>query len=84
MGTVGPRTAARFETNERTDEVADYLRELGLATHVASSCGHAITGNMLMSLTGSELRDTLGVVKLKDRRVIMDATGYLTKHVNPM
>lgn len=58
-------------------EVADFLRELQMGHYVASFRANAVTGNTLLSLNSVELRNTLGVTKLRDRRVIMDAIVYL-------
>lgn len=83
MGVIGLRTAALFETNDSTEEVAEFLRALGLGTYIASFRAHAVTGDVLMSLTSAELRDTLGVAKLKDRRTVMDAVDYLREQWDP-
>lgn len=84
MGIVGLRTAALFETNDSTEEVAEFLRELNLSVYIASFRAHAVTGSVLLSLTSAELRDALGVAKLKDRRIVMDAIAYLKEQIDPM
>lgn len=58
-------------------EVADFLREFQMGQYVASFRANAVTGSTLLSLNSVELRKTLGVTKLRDRRMIMDAIVYL-------
>lgn len=76
---VGMRSAAFFETMDSTEEVAQFLRELDMAPYIASFRANGVTGNTLMSLNSIELRETLGVQKLRDRRMLMDAIMYLSE-----
>lgn len=81
---VGLRAAALFETMDSVEEVADFLREMDMRQHIATFRAHAVTGATLMSLNGYELRETLGVAKLRDRRAIMDAIFYLHEQLDPL
>jgi uncharacterized membrane protein YidH (DUF202 family) len=81
---VGLRAAALFETMDSVEEVADFLRELDLGQYVATFRAHAVTGSTLVSLSAVELREMLGVRKLKDRRAVLDAVGYVKEQMDPV
>lgn len=81
---VGLRAAALFETMDSVEEVADFLREMDMGRYIATFRAHAVTGNTLISLSAIELRKTLGVEKLRDRRAILDAIVYLQEQLNPL
>lgn len=74
---AGLKSAALSVAMDSTEEVARWLEELGMVQYVPSFRAQSVTGNVLLSLNSAELRITLGVTKLKDRRVLIDAIDYL-------
>jgi hypothetical protein len=76
-GRAGLRAAAHFETMDSSEEVVAFLREMNLPRYEHAFRAHGVTGKTLLSLNTAELRDSLGVARLKDRRAILDAVGYL-------
>ncbi len=74
---LGMRTVSLFEELDTTDEVTAFLNELGLSSYAESFQAHGVTGRVLMSLSVAEMRDTLGVSKLRDRRLISESVRYV-------
>ncbi|CAN8065981.1 unnamed protein product [Agarophyton chilense] len=62
---------------ESTEEVLRWLRGTGMSQHLASFRAYAITGSSLVGLNSIELDKILGVVKLADRRKILEGIEYL-------
>jgi len=78
---VGIRSPALFETMDSTEEVAEWLRAIGMSEYIPVFRAQSVTGCTLLSLNSVELRKTLGVTNLKDRRIIMEGVCYLRQSV---
>ena len=50
---------------------------LGLPQYTKSFASHGVTCKDLLGLSATDLRDTLGVKKLRHRRIILDGILYL-------
>lgn len=76
---AGLQSAAAFQKMDSTEEVAEWLRAIGMAAYIPEFRAQSVTGNTLLSLNSVELRQTLGVASLKDRRVFLDSICYLNQ-----
>lgn len=76
---AGLQSAALFQKMDSTEEVAAWLREIGMASYIPEFRAQSVTGNTLLSLNSVELRKTLGVTKLRDRRIFLDNICYLNQ-----
>lgn len=74
---AGLRTYTLFENMDSTEEVVRWLFAIGMQQYTAAFRTHAVTGSSLLSLNSIELSKTLGVSKLKDRRIILEGIAYL-------
>ncbi|PXF46382.1 hypothetical protein BWQ96_03881 [Gracilariopsis chorda] len=74
---AGLRTYTLFENMDSTEEVVRWLFAIGMQKYTAAFRTHAVTGSSLLSLNTIELSQTLGVSKLKDRRIILEGIAYL-------
>ncbi len=59
-------------------EVEAWLRGLGLEEHAPAFREHAVTADLLPTLTGEDLRE-LGIVKVGDRRRVLNAIARLAE-----
>lgn len=69
--------ATHLETMHSTEEVARWLSTIGMADYAPVFRAQGVTGRTLLSLNTAELRKTLGVAKLRDRRTILEQIKYL-------
>lgn len=76
---AGLHSGAVFQKMDSTEEVAEWLRAIGMAAYIPEFRAQSVTGNTLLSLNSVELRKTLGVTSLKDRRVFLDSICYLNQ-----
>lgn len=76
---AGLRTRYVFHSMDDTEEVAEWLGMIGLEEYIPVFRAHSVTGNTLVSLNSVELRKTLGITNLSDRRHILDSITYLAQ-----
>lgn len=75
-GLVG---ATHLESMNSTEEVARWLSTIGMPEYAPVFRAQGVTGHTLLSLNSAELRKTLGVAKLKDRRALLEQVKYLSE-----
>lgn len=78
---TGLRAVCLFETLDSTEEVTAWLHLLDLDRYCSTFIEHGITGRVLLGLNARELRDSLGVMRLKDRRTLIDGIRYLEERL---
>jgi hypothetical protein len=62
--------------------VGNWLRKLGLERYEPAFRENKVTGKILPKLTAEDLKD-LGVVLVGDRRLLLDAIGFLSSEAEP-
>lgn len=62
-----------------TEEVIEWLQAIDMDAYSSVFREHSVTGYILLSLNSAELRETLGVAKLGDRRIFLDNIQYLNQ-----
>uniref|UniRef100_A0A7S2ZTG3 SAM domain-containing protein n=2 Tax=Rhodosorus marinus TaxID=101924 RepID=A0A7S2ZTG3_9RHOD len=65
--------AEAWQGLQTSEDVANWLRELGKDEYISTFMSNEINGEILASLTSEELRDDLGVINLKHRRELLTA-----------
>ena len=75
----GLHSPSYFRTMDDPEEVTQWLNFIGMNQYTFNFRSNQITGSTLLYLNSVELRDTLKVIKLKDRRVITAGIKYLRK-----
>lgn len=79
----GLDSAIFFKSMEDTEEVIQWLRAIGMHAYISTFRSHAVTAEILLSLTSKELRKSLDITRLKDRRTILEAIICLKQTVSP-
>lgn len=74
---VGLQAAKMFHDMDSPEAVTEWLSALNMEVYTDAFRKHSVTGSLLLSLTPTELRRTLGVKNIRDRRAIIDAVCYL-------
>lgn len=75
----GLHAPSYFRTMDDPEEVTQWLNLIGMNQYTTNFRSNQITGSTLLYLNSVELRDTLKVMKLKDRRAIVASIKYLRK-----
>lgn len=76
---AGLQATSIFQKMDCTEEVAEWLRAIGMSSYIPEFRAQSVTGNTLLSLNSVELRKTLGITRLKDRRIFLDNICYLNQ-----
>lgn len=80
-GTIrgGLQAVSCFQLMDSVEEVAEWLQLIGMEQYIPVFRSQSVTGDTLISLNSVELRKTLGVTKLKDRRIFLESIHYLSQ-----
>ena len=74
---AGILTHRLFRDMNCRESVTEWLHAIGMELYIPIFEQHAITGEILLSLTSIELQKSLGVKRLKDRRILLEGIEYL-------